>query len=128
MPSDALLAWQTERMPRLQHVEADCRHLEVLHVAAILTIPQVRHLRRRLSLPTETIAAERRYPYNANGTATKTSGRSFRERIDGGASHKPPNQGQGQRSRGVDASLFSLVPPLVRCQQGPSGDTLCVGQ
>jgi len=33
MPSDALVAWQTERMPRLQKVEADCLHLEALHVA-----------------------------------------------------------------------------------------------
>jgi len=33
MPSDALVAWQTERMPRLQMVEADCLHLEALHAA-----------------------------------------------------------------------------------------------
>jgi hypothetical protein len=34
MPSDALLAWRTDRIPRLQNVEADCLHLEVLHAAA----------------------------------------------------------------------------------------------
>ena len=34
MPSDALVAWQTERMPRLQMVEVDCLHLEALHAAA----------------------------------------------------------------------------------------------
>jgi hypothetical protein len=34
MPSDALLAWQTDRVPRLQNVEADCLHLEALHAAA----------------------------------------------------------------------------------------------
>ena len=33
MPSDALLAWQTDRMPRLQKVEDDCIHLEALHPA-----------------------------------------------------------------------------------------------
>jgi RiboL-PSP-HEPN len=33
MPSDALLAWQNERMPRLQNIEADCLHLEALHLA-----------------------------------------------------------------------------------------------
>ncbi len=33
MPSDALVAWQTKRMPRLQMVEADCLHLEALHAA-----------------------------------------------------------------------------------------------
>jgi hypothetical protein len=33
MPSDALLAWQTVRMPRLQAVEDDCLHLESLHAA-----------------------------------------------------------------------------------------------
>src|SRR5438874_1319718 len=33
MPSDALLAWQTDRMPRLQKVEDDCVHLEALHPA-----------------------------------------------------------------------------------------------
>src|SRR5438094_675447 len=33
MPSDALLAWQTDRIPRLQNVEADCLHLEALHAA-----------------------------------------------------------------------------------------------
>jgi hypothetical protein len=33
MPSDALLAWQTNRMARLQNVEADCLHLEGLHAA-----------------------------------------------------------------------------------------------
>ncbi len=33
MPSDALLVWQTNRIPRLQNVEADCLHLEVLHAA-----------------------------------------------------------------------------------------------
>src|SRR5436309_1405207 len=31
MPSDALIAWQTVRMPRLDNVEADCLHIEVLH-------------------------------------------------------------------------------------------------
>ena len=33
MPSDALLAWQTDRNPRLVNVEADCLHLEVMHAA-----------------------------------------------------------------------------------------------
>src|SRR4051812_38566900 len=33
MPSDALTAWQTERMARLQNVETDTLHLEVLHAA-----------------------------------------------------------------------------------------------
>lgn len=33
MPSDALLAWQNERVPRLQNVEADCLYLELLHAA-----------------------------------------------------------------------------------------------
>jgi hypothetical protein len=33
MPSAALLAWQADRMPRLQNVEADCLHLEALHAA-----------------------------------------------------------------------------------------------
>lgn len=33
MPSNALLAWQTGRIPRLQKVEADCLHLEALHAA-----------------------------------------------------------------------------------------------
>jgi hypothetical protein len=33
MPSGTLLAWQTDRMPRLQHVEADCLHLEALYRA-----------------------------------------------------------------------------------------------
>jgi hypothetical protein len=31
MPSDALLAWQIDRVPRLQNVEADCVHLDALH-------------------------------------------------------------------------------------------------
>jgi hypothetical protein len=31
MPSDAFLAWQTERMMRLDRIEADCVHLETLH-------------------------------------------------------------------------------------------------
>jgi hypothetical protein len=34
MPSDALLDWQTDRIPRLQNVEVDCLHLEALHVAS----------------------------------------------------------------------------------------------
>src|SRR5947208_15923770 len=34
MPSDALLVWQTERLLRLQNVEADCLHLEGLHPTA----------------------------------------------------------------------------------------------
>jgi hypothetical protein len=34
MPSDALLAWQNDRLPRLVNVEADCLHLQALHVAA----------------------------------------------------------------------------------------------
>ena len=33
MPSDALIIWQTDRMRRLQDVEADCLHLETLHAA-----------------------------------------------------------------------------------------------
>jgi hypothetical protein len=33
MPSDPLLAWQNDRMPRLQKVEADCLHLEAMHAA-----------------------------------------------------------------------------------------------
>src|SRR6266540_238222 len=33
MSSDALLAWQTVRTPRLQKVEADCLHLEALYPA-----------------------------------------------------------------------------------------------
>ncbi len=33
MPSDALLAWQTESMPRLQRVEEDCLRLEAIHAA-----------------------------------------------------------------------------------------------
>jgi hypothetical protein len=33
MPSDALLDWQTVRLPSLQNVEADCIHLEALHAA-----------------------------------------------------------------------------------------------
>jgi hypothetical protein len=33
MPSDALLAWRGQRIPRLQNVEADCLHLEALHPA-----------------------------------------------------------------------------------------------
>src|SRR5438445_10313612 len=33
MPSDALVIWQTERMPRLQDVEADCLHLEARYPA-----------------------------------------------------------------------------------------------
>jgi hypothetical protein len=33
MPSDALIAWQTDRIPRLQNVEADCLHLAALHAA-----------------------------------------------------------------------------------------------
>jgi hypothetical protein len=33
MPSDALLAWRTERVPRLQNVEADCLHLEGMYPA-----------------------------------------------------------------------------------------------
>ncbi|HEV3261219.1 MAG TPA: HEPN domain-containing protein [Gemmataceae bacterium] len=33
MPSDARLAWQTDRIPRLQNVDADCLHLEALHAA-----------------------------------------------------------------------------------------------
>jgi hypothetical protein len=33
MPSDALLAWRTDRIPRLQKVEADCLHLEALHAS-----------------------------------------------------------------------------------------------
>jgi hypothetical protein len=31
MPSDALIIWQTDRMRRLQDVEADCLHLETLY-------------------------------------------------------------------------------------------------
>src|SRR4051812_3322453 len=34
MPSDALLAWRNDRIPRLQYVEADCLHLEGLHQSA----------------------------------------------------------------------------------------------
>ena len=34
MPSDALLAWQNDRLPRLVNVEADCLHLQALHAAA----------------------------------------------------------------------------------------------
>jgi hypothetical protein len=34
MPSDALLAWQIDRIPRLQNIEADCVHLQTLHAAA----------------------------------------------------------------------------------------------
>jgi hypothetical protein len=34
MPSDALLAWQNDRVPRLLNVEADCLHLQALHAAA----------------------------------------------------------------------------------------------
>jgi hypothetical protein len=33
MPSNALLAWQTDRVPRLQNVEADCLHLETMYPA-----------------------------------------------------------------------------------------------
>jgi hypothetical protein len=33
MPSDALVVWRAERIPRLQAVEADCLHLEGLHAA-----------------------------------------------------------------------------------------------
>lgn len=33
MPSDALLAWQNDRVPRLLNVEADCLHLQALHAA-----------------------------------------------------------------------------------------------
>lgn len=33
MPSDALLAWQSVRMPRLQNVEADCLYLAAMHAA-----------------------------------------------------------------------------------------------
>jgi hypothetical protein len=33
MPSDALIVWQTERIRRLQNVEADCLHLDVVHAA-----------------------------------------------------------------------------------------------
>lgn len=33
MSSDALLTWQTDRLQRLQNVEADCLHLELLHAA-----------------------------------------------------------------------------------------------
>jgi len=31
MPSDALLAWQADRLLRLRNVEADCLHLEAVH-------------------------------------------------------------------------------------------------
>ncbi len=34
MPSNALLAWQTDRVPRLTNVEADCLHLVALHPTA----------------------------------------------------------------------------------------------
>src|SRR5438874_3427598 len=34
MPSNALLAWKADRITRLQHVEADCLHLETLHAAS----------------------------------------------------------------------------------------------
>ena len=34
MPSNALLAWQNDRVPRLVNVEADCLHLQALHAAA----------------------------------------------------------------------------------------------
>jgi hypothetical protein len=34
MPSNALLAWQTARTPRLANLEADCLHLVALHPAA----------------------------------------------------------------------------------------------
>ena len=33
MPSNALLTWRGDRIPRLQNVEADCLHLEALHAA-----------------------------------------------------------------------------------------------
>jgi hypothetical protein len=33
MPSDSLVTWQTERMIRLQNIEADCLHLEAMHTA-----------------------------------------------------------------------------------------------
>src|SRR5208283_5836794 len=43
MPSDALVRWQTERMPRLQNVEADCLHLEALHAADPIRVQE--HIR-----------------------------------------------------------------------------------
>ncbi len=33
MPSDALIAWQTVRVPRLNNIEADCLHLAALYPA-----------------------------------------------------------------------------------------------
>lgn len=33
MPSDALIAWQTVRLPRLHDFESDCLHLQSLHPA-----------------------------------------------------------------------------------------------
>src|SRR5258707_2066627 len=33
MPSDALIDWRSVRLPRLGKVEADCLHLQALHVA-----------------------------------------------------------------------------------------------